>query len=61
MANKRVVAYTCIASYPESKIPVGAIIRQHEAVWGTGKPQEFVRNPELYPHIFRAGLWEVIE
>lgn len=46
--------YEVIADYPNSPFKVGDIIKFTGVVWGTGQPQEWVREPEKYPNIFKA-------
>lgn len=45
--------YEVIADYPHSPFKIGDIIKFSGIVFGTGRPQEFVRNPEKYPQIFK--------
>jgi len=46
------VRFEVIQDYPDSPFKIGDIIKRNGCVFGTGEPQEFVRNPEKYPHIF---------
>lgn len=47
------VKYEVIGDYPNSPFKIGDMIELRGAVFGTGEPQEFVRNPEKYPLLFR--------
>jgi len=49
--------FEVIANYPDSNLSIGDVLTKNLSVYGTGNPQEFVRNPMDYPHLFRKLNW----
>ena len=45
--------YKVIQDYPDSPFFKGDILKWDGVVYGTGKPQQFVREPDKYPHLFK--------
>lgn len=57
--NELPLGYKVIKDYPNSPFKIGDIIRFNGIItlegvmYSTGEPQQFVRNPEKYSHIFK--------
>ena len=49
--------FEVIADYPESPFTIGDILTMNGSVYGTGNPQQFTREPDKYPHLFRKLPW----
>jgi len=53
-----ILSFEVISDFPNSPFKIGDIIScicitYKGAVYSTGRPQEFVRDPDKYPNIFK--------